>query len=90
MAPIPRFWSYMLTVSSLGFGLRVSHRIFEMCRACGIQDLSAKFMRSHNPLNTVKATYDALTNQPDPEEIAIGRGKKLVDVRSVYYGGNTQ
>ncbi|KAM7200940.1 Ribosomal protein S5, C-terminal domain containing protein [Rhypophila sp. PSN 637] len=71
-----------------GFGLRVSHRIFEMCRACGIQDLSAKFLRSKNPLNTVKATYEALMTQPDPEEIAIGRGKKLVDVRKVYYGGN--
>ncbi|KAK3320882.1 ribosomal protein S5, C-terminal domain-containing protein [Cercophora scortea] len=70
-----------------GFGLRVSHRIFEMCRAAGIKDLSAKFIRSRNPLNTVKATYDALTSQPDPEEIAIGRGKKLVDVRKVYYGG---
>lgn len=73
--------------SILGFGLRVPHRIFEMCRACGIQDLSSKFLRSHNPLNTVKATYEALTHQPDPEEIAIGRGKKLVDVRNVYYGG---
>lgn len=38
-------------------------------------------------MNTVKATYQALTNQPDPEEIAKGRGKKLVDVRKVYYGG---
>lgn len=39
-------------------------------------------------MNTVKATYQALTNQPDPEEIAQGRGKKLVDVRKVYYGGS--
>ncbi|KAK3397312.1 ribosomal protein S5, C-terminal domain-containing protein [Sordaria brevicollis] len=71
-----------------GFGLRVSHRIFEMCRAAGIRDLSAKFLRSRNPMNTVKATYQALTSQVDPEQIAIGRGKKLVDVRKVYYGGS--
>lgn len=38
-------------------------------------------------MNSVKAAYQALTNQPDPEQIAIGRGKKLVDVRKVYYGG---
>ena len=38
-------------------------------------------------MNTVKATFQALTNQPDPEAIAEGRGKKLVDVRKVYYGG---
>ncbi|KAK0635132.1 hypothetical protein B0T17DRAFT_481275 [Bombardia bombarda] len=70
-----------------GFGLRVPHRIFEMCRAAGIQDLSAKITRSRNPLNTVKAAYEALLNQIDPDELARGRGKKLIDVRKVYYGG---
>ncbi|KAK4162232.1 ribosomal protein S5, C-terminal domain-containing protein [Cladorrhinum sp. PSN259] len=71
-----------------GFGLRVQHRIFEMCRAAGIHDLAARVPRSRNPMNTVKATYEALCNQKDPEQIAIGRGKKLVDVRKVYYGGS--
>ncbi|PKS09726.1 hypothetical protein jhhlp_004347 [Lomentospora prolificans] len=71
-----------------GFGLRVPFRLFEMCRAAGIHDISAVIPRSRNPMNTVKATFLALTNQPDPEEIAKGRGKKLVDVRKVYYGGS--
>ncbi|KAK4221788.1 hypothetical protein QBC38DRAFT_491374 [Podospora fimiseda] len=71
-----------------GFGLRVQHRIFEICRAGGIHDLSARVPRSRNPMNTVKATWEALCNQKDPEEIAVGRGKKLVDVRKVYYGGS--
>ncbi len=66
----------------------MSHRIFEMCRAAGIQDLAAKIPRSRNPMNSVKAAYKAFLNQPNPEEMAIGRGKKLVDVRKVYYGGN--
>lgn len=70
-----------------GFGLRVPHRIFEMARLAGIHDLAAKIPRNKNPMNSVRATYNCLTNQPDPEEIAIGRGKKLVDVRKVYYGG---
>lgn len=39
-------------------------------------------------MNTVRATYYMLLNQPDPDQIAIGRGKKLVDVRKVYYGGS--
>jgi small subunit ribosomal protein S5 len=38
-------------------------------------------------MNTVKAAYQALMNQRLPDEIARGRGKKLVDVRKVYYGG---
>ncbi|KAH0523395.1 hypothetical protein TsFJ059_008410 [Trichoderma semiorbis] len=71
-----------------GFGLRCPHRIFEMCRASGIHDIAARMPRSKNPMNSVKAAYDALMNQVDPEEIAVGRGKKMVDVRKVYYGGN--
>ncbi|CAK7274941.1 28S ribosomal protein S5, mitochondrial [Sporothrix epigloea] len=70
-----------------GFGLRVPHRIFEMARAAGIHDLAAKIPRSRNSMNTVKATYKAFMGQRDPEQIAMGRGKKLVDVRKVYYGG---
>ncbi|KUI60628.1 37S ribosomal protein S5, mitochondrial [Cytospora mali] len=70
-----------------GFGLRVSHRMFEIARLAGISDLSAKMPRSRNPMNSVKACFEALTAQPDPETIAIGRGKKLVDARKVYYGG---
>ncbi|EHA57138.1 hypothetical protein MCOR27_009958 [Pyricularia oryzae] len=71
-----------------GFGLRISHRLFEICRLAGIKDLSASIPRSRNPMNTVKAAMKALQSQPDPEAIAIGRGKKLVDVRKVYYGGH--
>lgn len=44
--------------------------------------------RGRNPMNSVKACVEALQSQKDPNEIAIGRGKKLVDVRKVYYGGN--
>ncbi|KAH8677355.1 hypothetical protein BX600DRAFT_506401 [Xylariales sp. PMI_506] len=71
-----------------GFGLRVPARMFELFRACGIHDIAARMPRSRNPMNSMKATALALTNQKDPNEIAIGRGKKLVDVRNVYYGGN--
>ncbi|KAE9380508.1 hypothetical protein N431DRAFT_498350 [Stipitochalara longipes BDJ] len=70
-----------------GFGLRCQHLIFEMARAAGIHDLAAKVPRSRNKMNTVKATYQALLKQRIPDEIARGRGKKLVDVRKVYYAG---
>ncbi|KAI1447380.1 ribosomal protein S5, C-terminal domain-containing protein [Annulohypoxylon stygium] len=71
-----------------GFGLRASHRLFEIFRAVGIKDVAAKMPRSRNPMNSVKACVAALQSQHDPNELAIGRGKKLVDVRKVYYGGN--
>jgi small subunit ribosomal protein S5 len=59
-----------------------------MCRAAGIHDIHVKMPRSKNPMNSVKAAYNALTNQLDPAQIAIGRGKKMVDARKVYYGGS--
>ncbi|KAI1418807.1 37S ribosomal protein S5 [Xylaria sp. FL1777] len=71
-----------------GFGLRASHRLFEMFRSVGIHDIAAKMPRGRNPMNSVKACMQALLSQKNPEEIAIGRSKKLVDVRKVYYGGN--
>lgn len=58
-----------------------------MGRAAGIHDLAARVPRSRNKMNTVKAAYQALLKQRIPEEIARGRGKKLVDVRKVYYAG---
>jgi len=59
-----------------------------MCRAVGIHDLGARITRSRNPMNTIKAAYQCLLNQPDPDQIARGRGLKLVDCRKVYWGGN--
>jgi len=58
-----------------------------MCRAAGIQDIAARVPRSRNKMNTIKATFHALTNQRLPDDVARGRGKKMVDVRKVYYGG---
>lgn len=71
-----------------GFGLRTQHLIFEMARAAGLHDLAARTPVSRNKMNVVKATWEALTSQKLPDEIARGRGKKLVDVRKVYYGGS--
>ncbi|KIW82205.1 hypothetical protein Z517_05232 [Fonsecaea pedrosoi CBS 271.37] len=72
-----------------GFGLRCQQYIWEICRCAGIHDLSARVTRSRNPMNTVKAAVQALLSQKHPEDIARARGKKLVDVRKVYYAGQT-
>ncbi|KAL2829920.1 ribosomal protein S5, C-terminal domain-containing protein [Aspergillus cavernicola] len=72
-----------------GFGLRCQSLIFEMCRAAGIDDLAARVERSRNPMNTVKAAYQAIMSQRNPEDVARARGKKLVDVRKVYYSGRS-
>ncbi|KAF2667259.1 hypothetical protein BT63DRAFT_480261 [Microthyrium microscopicum] len=69
-----------------GFGLRTQFLIYEIARACGIRDLSARVGRSRNKMNTVKATLKCLLGQKLPEDIARARGRKIVDVRKVYYG----
>lgn len=61
--------------------------IYEIARAAGISDLSARTPRSRNKMNVVKATVEALMSQRLPEDVARARGKKMVDVRKVYYGG---
>ncbi|KAI4199745.1 MAG: hypothetical protein LQ348_001835 [Seirophora lacunosa] len=71
-----------------GFGVRCQSLIYEICRCAGIHDMAARVTRSRNHMNTVKATLKALLSQRLPEEAARARGRKLVDVRKVYYGGN--
>ena len=71
----------------VGFGLRVPNNVFHICRLAGFKDLSSRMPRATNKMNTVKAVVEALHSQKDPEEISRGRGRKLVDVRKVYYDG---
>ncbi|KAG2232207.1 ribosomal protein S5, C-terminal domain-containing protein [Thamnidium elegans] len=70
-----------------GFGIRTNHYVHEICRCIGLQDISAKVRGSTTPMNVIKATFEALSNQKQPEDIAKMRGKKLADVQHVYYGG---
>lgn len=80
---IQMFYANMIS----GFGNRCQHLIYELARAAGISDLAARTPRSRNKMNVVKAAFEALMSQRLPEEVAKARGKKLVDVRKVYYGG---
>lgn len=68
-----------------GFGLRVNPNVFEVCQAAGIKDLGGKIYKSRNPMNVVKGFVEALTKQSSLEDLAASRGKKVVDLRKVYY-----
>ncbi|CCH63161.1 hypothetical protein TBLA_0J01670 [Henningerozyma blattae CBS 6284] len=69
-----------------GFGLRVNHVIFEICELAGIKDLSAKVYKSRNDMNVAKGVVEALTmGQRTLDEVALSRGKKIADLRKVYY-----
>lgn len=68
-----------------GFGLRINPVLFEVCEAAGIKDLRGKITKSRNRMNTVKGFLEALSKERPIEELAAGRGKKIVDLRKVYY-----
>lgn len=69
----------------MGSGLAVHPKIFEMCEMAGIKDLSGKVYKSRNPLLVVQGFFEALTKQRSIEDLAAARGKKIVDLRKVYY-----
>jgi len=75
-----------LWVRPPGFGIRCNHYIHEVAKCVGIQDLSAKVLGSCNGMNVIKCTFEALSRQKLPSEIAKSRGKNLVDVYHTYYG----
>ncbi|KAK9462551.1 mitochondrial 37S ribosomal protein uS5m [Lipomyces oligophaga] len=77
--------SMVLWPRAAGFGVRTNHLIQQMCSVAGIRDLSGKVTGSRNKMNTVKCFLNALMSQKLPHEIAISRGKKLVDVRATYF-----
>lgn len=69
-----------------GFGLRVNHVIYEICELAGIRDLGGKVYRSRNKMNVAKLAFEMLTrNQRTIDELARERGKKMVDLRKIYY-----
>lgn len=69
----------------MGTGLAVHPKIFEMCELAGIKDLNGKVYKSRNPLLVVQGFFEALTKQRSIEDLAAARGKKIVDLRKVYY-----
>lgn len=73
-----------------GFGCRANHYIHEIAQCIGIKDLSGKVRGSRKPMNVIKATFEALTDQRQPVDIARMRGKKLADVQNTYFGGATK
>ena len=71
-----------------GYGIVANEKIHEVCRCFGISDVGVKILGSKNPMNVVKAAFEALTTTKSPQEIARMRGQKFVDVVETYYGSN--
>jgi small subunit ribosomal protein S5 len=46
----------------------------------GVRNVLAKSYGSRNPINVVRATMDALTRAPAPDQIAAKRGKTVAEI----------
>ncbi len=63
-----------------GTGVIAGGAVRSVCDACGIKDILSKSLGSKNSMNIVKATFDALENLFDSEEVAKNRGKSLSEM----------
>jgi len=46
----------------------------------GVRNVLAKSYGSRNPINVVRATFNALTRMASPEDIAAKRGKSIEEI----------
>ncbi|KAJ1995809.1 28S ribosomal protein S5, mitochondrial [Coemansia umbellata] len=77
----------MLWARRPGFGCRAAPMIHEICECIGIHDLASKIHGSRNPMNVIKAFFEALRTQRVPDNLAKARGIRLVDINHTYYAG---
>jgi len=70
----------LLRTAEQGTGIIAGGPMRAVFEALGVQDVVTKSLGSANPYNMVRATFDALTRQNSPRQIAAMRGKKVGDI----------
>jgi small subunit ribosomal protein S5 len=63
-----------------GTGVIAGGSMRAVFECAGVRNVLAKSYGSRNPINVVRATMDALTRAPTPEQIAAKRGKSLAEI----------
>lgn len=67
--------------ASEGTGIIAGGAMRAVLEVAGVKNVLAKSYGSRNPINVVRATMNALTEQRSPLEIAAKRGKTLEELR---------
>ena len=70
---------YMQPASD-GTGVIAGGSMRAVFECAGVRNVLAKSYGSRNPINVVRATMDALTRIPPPEQIAAKRGKSVAEI----------
>ena len=66
--------------ASEGTGVIAGGSMRAVFECAGVRNVQAKSYGSRNPINVVRATIDALTRVPPPEQIAAKRGKSVAEI----------
>jgi small subunit ribosomal protein S5 len=66
--------------ASEGTGVIAGGAMRAVFEAAGVRNVLAKSYGSRNPINVVRATMNALTRVPPPEQIAAKRGKTVAEI----------
>ena len=66
----------LLRPAVAGTGIKAGGAVRFICDAAGINDVVSKSLGSRNPINSVKATFDAIEHMMDAKAVAKARGKK--------------
>jgi len=71
----------LLKPASEGTGVVAGGATRIICELAGIKNVRAKCLRSTNPINVVKATFDGLSSLRTVEDVAKIRGKSPADIK---------
>ena len=66
--------------ASEGTGVIAGSTMRAVLESAGVRNVLAKCYGSTNPVNVVRATFDALKNMSSPESVAAKRGKTVEEI----------
>ena len=70
----------LLKPAAPGTGVIAGGPVRAVVETVGIKDIRTKALRSNNPCNVVRATFDGLSKLRNVEEVSVTRGKTVKEI----------